>query len=107
MSPRAILSPEKIEKFVRIAPLTLLECVERANEHGTYFTAHCKVTYSQDYDIESDKGIGANADAPALDGVVDVSANARVGVEKDREGEMEITFEMEFWSNAALGEGPK
>jgi hypothetical protein len=106
VTPKAILTPAAIEDFIDTGVAVCFERIEEANEKGIWMTATCRAEYRQEYDIDSDKGIGGSAHVnPAgssvtvIDGAAE--AKAKIGVEKSREGYAWVSREMEFRSKAA------
>lgn len=100
---------EKIKKFMGVGQEVtdhLAALTKQADTDGTYFSADFRQFYSQGYDVDSGKRLGAEADAPALDGVVDVGASAGISVEKSREGALVLEQNVSFRSKAALTSPP-
>jgi hypothetical protein len=103
VTPKAILTPDQIENFIDTGVAVCFERIEEANEKGIWMTATCRATYRQDYDIDSDKGLGgevhvnpAGSSVTVIDGAAE--AKAKIGVEKSREGYAWVSREMEFRS---------
>lgn len=105
--PRSIIGPKAVQAFIAQGPALAsnLQALQMAAETaGVYFWADLTLTYSQQFDVDSGRGIGAEADAPALEGAVDVGAQAGISVTKSREGELSTTQTMRFRSKVALEE---
>lgn len=111
--PQAIHTVEKIDKLAERIPENLIDLTERADKGGTYFWAHLKMVYRQEFDTDVEKGasVSANASAPALAaaGGIDAGASGKVGAQfqKSRDGLIDNTQQMAFMSKVALAEhGP-
>lgn len=106
---RAIITNEKIEAFLKIAPTILMALTREADNDGTWFKAKCRVKYKQEFDIDSDKGLGGEAHAtqPGVT-ILGAEAKAKVSVEKSREGVLLVDETFEFQSiKARLSPTPK
>lgn len=104
--PKAILTASQIEDFSDTGFDDSMKKIQQANAEGIWMVATVQTGYKQDFNIESEKGLGGTVHATPGGGSVRVvegeaEARATIGVDKDREGYAWVSRKMELRSEKA------